>query len=61
MEFCHVQNSLHVKVLRSAILAALVHGTPAAGVSQTLRRGIRNEITELLQRTPPIFGWVAIT
>jgi len=34
-EFCHVQNSLYVQVVRSPILAALLHGTPAAGVSQT--------------------------
>jgi len=27
------------------------------GVSQTLRRGTRNGITELSQRAPPIFGW----
>jgi len=40
-EFCPVQNSLYVQVLRSRILAALLHGTPAAGVSQTLRRGAR--------------------
>ena len=26
-EFCHVQNSLYVSVLRSPVLAALVHGT----------------------------------
>ena len=38
------------------ILAALLHGTPAADVSQTLRRGTRNGITELLQRAPSIFG-----
>jgi len=56
-EFCHVQNSLCVKVLRSAILAALLHGTPAAGVIQTLRRG--NGITELSQTA--IFGRAAIT
>ena len=37
-EFCTVQNSLYVQVLRSHVLAALLHGTPAAGVSQTLRR-----------------------
>jgi len=37
-EFCQVQNSLCVQVLRSCILAALLHGTRAAGVSQTLRR-----------------------
>ena len=34
-EYCHVQNSLCVQVLPSPILAALLHGTPAAGVSQT--------------------------
>ena len=60
-EFCPVQNSLYVQVLRSPILAALLYGTPAAGVSQTLRHATRNEITELSQRVPPIFGWVAIT
>ena len=49
-EFCLVQNSLYVQVLRSPILAALLHGTPAAGVSQTLRRGTRNGIMELSQR-----------
>ena len=41
----------------------LLYGTPAEGVSQTLRRGTRNGITELSQevRAPPIFGWAAIT
>ena len=29
--------------------------------SAKLRRRTRNEITELLQRAPPIFGWAAIT
>jgi len=43
------------------ILAALLHGTPAAGVSQTLRCGTRNGITELSQKAPPIFGRAAIT
>jgi len=33
----------------------------AAGISQTLRHGTRNGITELSQRAPPIFGWAAIT
>jgi len=33
-EFCPVQYSLYVQVLRSYVLAALLHGTPAAGVSQ---------------------------
>jgi len=56
-EFCQVQNSLYVQVLRSPILAALLHGTPAVGVSQTLQRDTRNGITELSQRAPPIFGW----
>jgi len=32
-----------------------------AGVSQILRRGTRNGITELSQRAPPIFGLAAIT
>ena len=60
-EFCPVQNSLYVQVLRSRILAALLHSIPAAGVSQTLRRGTKNGITELSQRVPPIFGMAAIT
>jgi len=47
--------------LRSRILAALLHGTPAAGHSQTLRHDTKNGITELSQRAPPIFGWAAIT
>jgi len=34
---------------------------PAAGVSQTLRRGTRNGITKLSHRAPPLFGWAAIT
>jgi len=54
-----VQNSLCVQVLLSSTLAVLLLGTLAAGVSQTLRRGARNGITELSQRVPPIFGWVA--
>jgi len=37
-EFCQVQNSLCVQVLRSAILTALLHGNRVVGVSQTLRR-----------------------
>jgi len=60
-EFCLVQNSLYIKVLRSLILAALLHGTPAAGVSQTLQRGTRNGITELSLSAPPIFGRAAMT
>jgi len=52
-----VQNSLCVKVLRYPILVALLHGTPAAGISQTLSRGTRNGFTELSQSAPPIFGF----
>ena len=55
-EFYHVQNSLYAQVL-----TALLHGTPSTGVSQTLRRGTRNGITELSQRSPPTFAWAAIT
>jgi len=46
-EFCLVKNSLYIQVLFFSILAALLHGTPAAGISQTLRHGTRNGITEL--------------
>jgi len=60
-EFCQVQNSLCVQVLHSPILAALLDGTQAVGVSQTSQRGTRNGITELSQRVPPIFGWADIT
>jgi len=49
------------QIMRTPILAALLHGTTAAGVSQTLRRGTRNGIMELSQTAPPIFGWAAIT
>jgi len=61
MEFCPGQNSLCIQVLHSPMLAALLHGTPAAAVSQTLWRGARNGITELSQRAPPVFGWAAMT
>jgi len=56
-----VQNSLCVQVLRAPILAALLYGTRVVGVSQSLQRGTRNGIRELLQTAPPIFGWAAIT
>jgi len=59
-EFCLLQNSLCVQVLRSS-LAALLHATWAAPVSHTLLPGTTNEIMELSQRVPPIFGWAAIT
>jgi len=58
-EFCHVQTSLCVQVLRSLILAALLHSTRPVSASQTLRRGTRNG--KLSQTAPPIFGWAAIT
>jgi len=61
MEFCWLQNSLCVQVLHSLILAALLHGTRAWAISQTLWHRTRNGITELLQRAPPILGWAAIT
>jgi len=62
-KFCPVQNSLHVQVMHSPVLAALLHCTPAVGVSQTLRHCTctRNGIMELSQTAPPIFSWVAIT
>ena len=60
-EFCQLQNSLCVQVSLSPILAALLHGTRAAAINQTLCRRTRNGIMELLQTAPPIFGWKAIT
>jgi len=50
--FYHVQNSLCVQILRSPILAALLHGTPAAGSAK---------LCGVEQRAPPIFGRAAIT
>jgi len=46
-EFCQVKNSLCVQVLRSSILAALLHSTREVGVSQTLRLATRNGITNV--------------
>ena len=54
-EFCQVQNSLYVQVLYSPILAALLHCTRAVGISQSLRHGARNGITELSLLV--IFNW----
>jgi len=59
-EFWQLQNSLP-QVLRSPILAAILHGTRAVSVSQSLWHGTRSGITELSQRAPPIFGRAAIT
>jgi len=53
--------TLRPRLAFSYIGSVTARGTPAAGVSQTLRRGTRNGITELSQRAPPIFGWAAIT
>jgi len=47
--------------LAFSYIGSVTAGTPAAGVSQTLRRGTRNGITELLQTAPPIFGWASMT
>jgi len=44
------------QVLRSPVLAALLHGTQTAGVSRNLLRAARNGITELSQRAPPILA-----
>jgi len=46
-EFCQVQTSLCFKVLRSHILAVLLHDTQAVGISETVRHGTMNGITEL--------------
>jgi len=44
----------------SCPLTEFCHATPV-GISQMLRHGTRNGITELLQMVPPIYGWAAIT
>jgi len=48
MEFCQVQHSYCIQVLRSPIFTALLHGTPVVYVSQTLHRVTRKGIRELL-------------
>jgi len=62
--FCPWRNfatcKIHFASKSSFYMAALLHGTPAAGVSQTLQGGTRNGITELSHTAPPIFGWSAI-
>jgi len=50
-EFCQVQHSLCVQVLRSPILAALLHGTSSG----------RQPNCGVEQRALPIFGRAAIT
>jgi len=47
-EFCPVQNSPCAQVLRSPILAALLHFTRVVSVNQSLRRATKKGITELL-------------
>jgi len=47
--------------LAFSYIASVTARRSSSGVSQTLRRGTRNGITELSQRAPPIFGWTAIT
>jgi len=62
MEYCYVQYSICVQVLRYRILAALglLHGTPAAGLSQTAA-WYKEWNYGTFARAPPIFGWAAIT
>jgi len=52
-EFCQVQNSLCIQVLRAPILAALLHGIWAVGISQTLWCGIFT-----WQGSHPVRHWV---
>ena len=58
-EFCQLQNSLCVQVLRSPIGNTVLQQRPSAKPCWV--HGTRNGITELSQRAPPIFGWAAIT
>ena len=58
-EFCQVQNSLCVQLLRSPVLTALLHGTGAVGVTQTAawykEWNYGTFARHFEQRTPPIF------
>ena len=51
--------------LRSSLLisyiSSFLHGSRAVDVSQSLRRGTRNGITDLSRKAPSIFGRAAIT
>ena len=62
MDFCQVQHSVCIQVLRSSILAALLLGSRAVGVSQTAARYKEwnyNTFTPryFQQRVPSIFPW----
>jgi len=52
----HSKATFERKLASVSLALGLLHGTPAAGVSQALWCGTRNGITELSQRAPPIFG-----
>ena len=61
-EFCLVQNSLYVQVMRSSILAALYSRHSSSGRQPNFAAWYKEWIyTELSQRVPPIFGWATIT
>jgi len=65
---CPLTEFRHVKIhfasppsLVFSYIGSITAWHSSTGVSQTLRRGTRNGITELSQRVMPIFGCVAIT
>jgi len=55
----HAKLTLHPSLAFSYIDSVTAWHS-SSGVTQTLRRGTRNGITEHLQTAPPIFGWAAI-
>jgi len=55
-EFCQVQNSLCVQVLRSPVFAALLHGTRPVGVSQTSQRGTRKAVDNGMPFFPHLYS-----
>ena len=59
-EVCHVQNSPCVQLLHSPILAALLHSTPAVGVSQTLQRTVTNWYYRTFADCTSYIAWAAI-
>jgi len=60
-EFCHVQNSLCIQLLRSPAVAALLHGNGVGRVSQTLRHGTKMELemwaNAQRDRSPAEYMW----
>jgi len=60
-EFCQLQNSLCVQVLRSLILTALLQGTGTVACGKLCGVILGMELRNFRTWAQPIFGWAAIT